>query len=115
MKDKFDAIFSATRYTKALENIKKFRKEQQQKCITYKAELTHLKTHQDTVRTAYLPTLHNIVFAACVCPFLFFIFIKTKQILQFIPSSILFFSAFPIISLSGQRYARDFGADCAPD
>eukprot|EP00729_Bicosta_minor_P009833 gene9833-29973_t len=50
LKDKFDAIFSATRYTKALENIKKFRKEQQQKCITYKAELTHLKTHQDTAK-----------------------------------------------------------------
>ena len=43
MKDKFDAIFSATRYTKALENIKKFRKEQQQKCLVLKTDLNHLK------------------------------------------------------------------------
>ena len=50
LKDKFDAIFSATRYTKALENIKKFRKEQQQKLLVMKNDLGHLKTHQETAK-----------------------------------------------------------------
>nr|XP_048333256.1 DNA repair protein RAD50 isoform X2 [Ziziphus jujuba var. spinosa] len=47
LKKKFDDIFSATRYTKALEVIKKLHKEQAQEIKTYKLKLEHLQTLKD--------------------------------------------------------------------
>ncbi|XP_074304186.1 DNA repair protein RAD50 [Silene latifolia] len=48
LKKKFDDIFSATRYTKALEVIKKLHKEQAQEIKTYKLKLEHLQTLKDS-------------------------------------------------------------------
>ncbi|XP_020111752.1 DNA repair protein RAD50 [Ananas comosus] len=47
LKKKFDDIFSATRYTKALEVIKKLHKDQAQEIKTYKLKLEHLQTLKD--------------------------------------------------------------------
>ncbi|CAL5391980.1 unnamed protein product [Camellia sinensis] len=47
LKKKFDDIFSATRYTKALEVIKKLHKEQAQEIKTYKLKLENLQTLKD--------------------------------------------------------------------
>ncbi|XP_068317618.1 DNA repair protein RAD50 [Pyrus communis] len=47
LKKKFDDIFSATRYTKALEVIKKLHKDQAQEIKTYKLQLENLQTKKD--------------------------------------------------------------------
>ncbi|PKA59648.1 DNA repair protein RAD50 [Apostasia shenzhenica] len=47
LKKKFDDIFSATRYTKALEVIKKLHKDQVQEIKTYKLKLENLQTLKD--------------------------------------------------------------------
>ncbi|KAF7150516.1 hypothetical protein RHSIM_Rhsim02G0061900 [Rhododendron simsii] len=47
LKKKFDDIFSATRYTKALEVIKKLHKEQAQEIKIYKLKLENLQTLKD--------------------------------------------------------------------
>ncbi|KAI3424599.1 Zinc-hook domain-containing protein [Psidium guajava] len=47
LKKKFDDIFSATRYTKALEAIKKLHKDQAQGIKTYKLKLENLQTLKD--------------------------------------------------------------------
>ncbi|MED6119967.1 DNA repair protein rad50 [Stylosanthes scabra] len=47
LKKKFDDIFSATRYTKALEVIKKLHKEQAQEIKTYRLKLENLQTLKD--------------------------------------------------------------------
>ncbi|OVA03774.1 DNA repair protein Rad50 [Macleaya cordata] len=47
LKKKFDDIFSATRYTKALEVIKKLHKDQNQEIKTYKLKLENLQTLKD--------------------------------------------------------------------
>ncbi|KAK7331449.1 hypothetical protein VNO77_25674 [Canavalia gladiata] len=47
LKKKFDDIFSATRYTKALEVIKKLHRDQVQEIKTYKLKLEHLQTLKD--------------------------------------------------------------------
>ncbi|XP_062109225.1 DNA repair protein RAD50 [Humulus lupulus] len=47
LKKKFDDIFSATRYTKALEVIKKLHKDQHQEIKTYKLKLENLQTLKD--------------------------------------------------------------------
>ncbi|BBN10542.1 DNA repair protein RAD50 [Marchantia polymorpha subsp. ruderalis] len=47
LKKKFDDIFSATRYTKALEVIKKLYKEQNQEIKMYKLKLENLQTLKD--------------------------------------------------------------------
>ncbi|XP_010557042.1 PREDICTED: DNA repair protein RAD50 isoform X2 [Tarenaya hassleriana] len=47
LKKKFDDIFSATRYTKALEVIKKLHKDQTQEIKTYKLKLENLQTLKD--------------------------------------------------------------------
>ncbi|GER39775.1 DNA repair protein RAD50 [Striga asiatica] len=47
LKKKFDDIFSATRYTKALEVIKKLHKDQAQDIKTYRLKLDHLQTLKD--------------------------------------------------------------------
>ncbi|RYR11654.1 hypothetical protein HN51_064735 [Arachis hypogaea] len=47
LKKKFDDIFSATRYTKALEVIKKLHKEQAQEIKTFKLKLENLQTLKD--------------------------------------------------------------------
>ncbi|CAI9775595.1 unnamed protein product [Fraxinus pennsylvanica] len=47
LKKKFDDIFSATRYTKALEVIKKLHKDQGQEIKTYKLKLENLQTLKD--------------------------------------------------------------------
>ncbi|CAN0875265.1 DNA repair protein RAD50 [Linum grandiflorum] len=48
LKKKFDDIFSATRYTKALEVIKKLHKEQAQEIKAYKLKLENLQTLKDS-------------------------------------------------------------------
>ncbi|XP_065862740.1 DNA repair protein RAD50 [Euphorbia lathyris] len=48
LKKKFDDIFSATRYTKALEVIKKLHKDQNQEIKTYKLKLENLQTHKNS-------------------------------------------------------------------
>ncbi|KAK4483342.1 hypothetical protein RD792_010528 [Penstemon davidsonii] len=47
LKKKFDDIFSATRYTKALEVIKKLHRDQAQEIKAYKLKLEHLQTLKD--------------------------------------------------------------------
>ncbi|XP_010274077.1 PREDICTED: DNA repair protein RAD50 [Nelumbo nucifera] len=47
LKKKFDDIFSATRYTKALEVIKKLHKDQAQEIKTYKLKLENLQSLKD--------------------------------------------------------------------
>ncbi|KAK8943466.1 DNA repair protein RAD50 [Platanthera guangdongensis] len=47
LKKKFDDIFSATRYTKALEVIKKLNKDQSHEIKAYKLKLDHLQTLKD--------------------------------------------------------------------
>ncbi|XP_022787881.1 DNA repair protein RAD50-like isoform X2 [Stylophora pistillata] len=47
LKQKFDEIFAATRYIKALEAIRKFQKEQVQTVKEYSIELAHLKANKD--------------------------------------------------------------------
>uniref|UniRef100_A0A0D9VG57 Zinc-hook domain-containing protein n=1 Tax=Leersia perrieri TaxID=77586 RepID=A0A0D9VG57_9ORYZ len=47
LKKKFDDIFSATRYTKALEVIKKLHKDQAQEIKTYRLKLENLQTLKD--------------------------------------------------------------------
>lgn len=47
LKKKFDDIFSATRYTKALEVIKKLHKDQSQEIKAYKLKLENLQTLKD--------------------------------------------------------------------
>lgn len=47
LKKKFDDIFSATRYTKALEVIKRLHKDQSQEIKTYKLKLENLQTLKD--------------------------------------------------------------------
>ncbi|KAL5542789.1 hypothetical protein UlMin_010499 [Ulmus minor] len=47
LKKKFDDIFSATRYTKALEVIKKLHRDQAQEIKTYKLKLENLQTLKD--------------------------------------------------------------------
>jgi len=49
LKNKFDEIFASTRYTKALENIKKFQQEQTQECKVHSAELQYLKKQKEKV------------------------------------------------------------------
>lgn len=48
LKKKFDDIFSATRYTKALEIIKKLHKDQTQEIKSYKLKLENLQTLRDS-------------------------------------------------------------------
>ncbi|CAN1193874.1 DNA repair protein RAD50 [Linum perenne] len=48
LKKKFDDIFSATRYTKALEVIKKLHKDQAQEIKAYKLKLENLQTLKDS-------------------------------------------------------------------
>ncbi|XP_050216899.1 DNA repair protein RAD50 [Mercurialis annua] len=48
LKKKFDDIFSATRYTKALEVIKKLHKDQAQEIKTFKLKLENLQTLKDS-------------------------------------------------------------------
>ncbi|WCJ33146.1 DNA repair protein RAD50 [Euphorbia peplus] len=48
LKKKFDDIFSATRYTKALEVIKKLHKDQNQEIKTYKLKLENLQILKDS-------------------------------------------------------------------
>ncbi|CAG7880445.1 unnamed protein product [Brassica rapa] len=52
LKKKFDDIFSATRYTKALEVIKKLHKDQAQEIKTYKLKLENLQTLKDAAYKA---------------------------------------------------------------
>ena len=47
LKTKFDDIFAATKYTKALDNIKKFRSEQLGKVKVLEADLRHLKEKKE--------------------------------------------------------------------
>eukprot|EP00742_Colponemidia_sp_Colp-10_P008951 GILJ01009725.1.p1 GENE.GILJ01009725.1~~GILJ01009725.1.p1 ORF type:complete len:1308 (+),score=257.68 GILJ01009725.1:108-3926(+) len=47
LKEKFDDIFAATRYTKALEAIRKFKTEQTNSVKDYKRDLDVLQTHMD--------------------------------------------------------------------
>jgi len=47
LKQKFDDIFAATRYIKALEAIRKFRQEQAQTVKEYSIDLTHLKAKKE--------------------------------------------------------------------
>ncbi|KAJ7370898.1 DNA repair protein rad50 [Desmophyllum pertusum] len=47
LKQKFDDIFAATRYIKALEAIRKFRQEQTQTVKEYSIELNHLKANKE--------------------------------------------------------------------
>ncbi|KAK2547077.1 DNA repair protein RAD50 [Acropora cervicornis] len=47
LKQKFDDIFAATRYIKALEAIRKFRQEQAQSVKEYAIELNHLKANKE--------------------------------------------------------------------
>lgn len=47
LKQKFDDIFAATRYIKALEAIRKFRQEQTQTVKEYAIELNHLKANKE--------------------------------------------------------------------
>eukprot|EP00039_Didymoeca_costata_P013190 m.196622 g.196622 ORF g.196622 m.196622 type:complete len:1323 (+) comp15701_c0_seq1:273-4241(+) len=47
LKDRFDDIFAATRYTKALETIRKFRKDQNHVCDLLKKDIAHLKEKKD--------------------------------------------------------------------
>ena len=47
LKKKFDDIFSATKYTKALDDLRKLRTKQLSDAKAMRAELTHLKTHKD--------------------------------------------------------------------
>ncbi|XP_022146955.1 DNA repair protein RAD50 [Momordica charantia] len=49
LKKKFDDIFSATRYTKALEVIKKLHKDQAHEIKTYKLKLENLQTLKDAL------------------------------------------------------------------
>ncbi|KAF7009425.1 hypothetical protein CFC21_023963 [Triticum aestivum] len=49
LKKKFDDIFSATRYTKALEVIKKLQKDQAQEIKTFRLKLENLQTLKDQV------------------------------------------------------------------
>lgn len=50
LKKKFDDIFSATRYTKALEVIKKLHKDQAQEIKSYKLKLENLQTLKDAAQ-----------------------------------------------------------------
>ncbi|TYI38386.1 hypothetical protein ES332_A02G023600v1 [Gossypium tomentosum] len=54
LKKKFDDIFSATRYTKALEVIKKLHKDQAQEIKAYKLKLEHLQTLKDAAYKDFL-------------------------------------------------------------
>ena len=47
LKKKFDEIFAATRYTKALEAIKKEKKERSQEVKEYKLKLETVQTNRD--------------------------------------------------------------------
>ncbi|XP_065919154.1 DNA repair protein RAD50.L-like [Dysidea avara] len=47
LKTKFDEIFASTRYSKALENVRKFQQEQSQMCKEFKVDLQHLKKHRE--------------------------------------------------------------------
>ncbi|XP_005102891.1 DNA repair protein RAD50 [Aplysia californica] len=47
LKDKFDAIFASTRYTKVMEEIKKLKVSQDQEIREGKKELEYLKQHKD--------------------------------------------------------------------
>lgn len=47
LKAKFDEIFSATRYIKALESIRSVNKDQQSNCKVYQADLKHLAERKD--------------------------------------------------------------------
>lgn len=48
LKKKFDDIFAATKYTKALETLRKLRTEKTQEVKQFTLQLAHLKTHKDT-------------------------------------------------------------------
>ncbi|KAK9807149.1 hypothetical protein WJX73_000402 [Symbiochloris irregularis] len=48
LKRNFDDIFAATKYTKALEALRKLRTEKVQEAKELKLKLAHLKTHKDT-------------------------------------------------------------------
>ncbi|KAH3843771.1 hypothetical protein DPMN_117302, partial [Dreissena polymorpha] len=50
VKEKFDAIFASTRYVKALESIKKTKKEQDEKLKLYRVEIQHLKQNKETAQ-----------------------------------------------------------------
>ncbi|XP_071087725.1 DNA repair protein RAD50-like [Haliotis cracherodii] len=47
LKEKFDAIFASTRYTKVLETIRKLKQEQDGSIKLYKQDLKYLKDHKD--------------------------------------------------------------------
>jgi DNA repair protein RAD50 len=47
LKAKFDEIFAATKYTKALESIRKFRKDQAVELKLDEQELSHLKSDKE--------------------------------------------------------------------
>ncbi|XP_052793219.1 DNA repair protein RAD50-like isoform X2 [Mya arenaria] len=47
VKEKFDAIFASTRYVKALESIKKTKKEQDEKLKLYKNDIQYLKQNKE--------------------------------------------------------------------
>lgn len=47
LKEKFDAIFASTRYVKALDSIKKTKKEQDEKLKYYKQDILYLKQHKE--------------------------------------------------------------------
>uniref|UniRef100_A0A2N9HR23 DNA repair protein RAD50 n=1 Tax=Fagus sylvatica TaxID=28930 RepID=A0A2N9HR23_FAGSY len=57
LKKKFDDIFSATRYTKALEVIKKLHKDQAQEIRTYKLKLENLQTLKDAAYKVGIPLM----------------------------------------------------------
>ncbi|CAJ2668179.1 unnamed protein product [Trifolium pratense] len=59
LKKKFDDIFSATRYTKALEVIKKLHKDQAQEIKTYKLKLENLQTLKDAAYTLRESITHD--------------------------------------------------------
>ncbi|XP_060561864.1 DNA repair protein RAD50-like isoform X2 [Ruditapes philippinarum] len=47
LKEKFDAIFASTRYVKALDSIKKTKKEQDDKLKMYRNDVQYLKQHKE--------------------------------------------------------------------
>ncbi|KAL0340582.1 UNVERIFIED_CONTAM: DNA repair protein [Sesamum radiatum] len=57
LKKKFDDIFSATRYTKALEVIKKLHKDQGQEIKAYKLKMEHLQTLKDAAFKVFIDGL----------------------------------------------------------
>lgn len=66
---------SLTRYTKALEVIKKLHKEQGQEIKTYKLKLEHLQTLKDSAYKVFVLVSFNDNFMLLFCIFLSHMFI----------------------------------------